>query len=87
MTDKEFYASILARVLVEAGAGIVVGGADSDAVIRHMAETACCGALRKIREILDDGSLSDRDCFDRVEQIVSAFEELGPGGGCRHDFG
>lgn len=33
MAEKEFYASILAKVLIEAGMGIVVGGTDSDEII------------------------------------------------------
>ena len=87
MDDREFYASILARVLIDAGAGVVVGGTDSDEIIKYMAETECCEALRKIRDILDDDSLSDEACFGRISRIVSLYEELGPGGGARHDFG
>lgn len=87
MTDREFYAAILARVLVDAGASIVIGGPDSERIIRSMAEAACCKALRDIRDILDDGSLEDGECFHRIEGIVSVFETLGPGAGSRHDFG
>lgn len=87
MTDKEFCASILAKVLIDAGAGIIVGGTDSDEVIRNMVETECCEALRKIHDILDDDTFDDEDCFYRIHRIVSVFEELGPGGGSRHDFG
>ena len=87
MSDKEFCASILAKVLIEAGMGIVVGGTDSDEIIGHMVEMECCEALRKIREILDDTFLTDEMCFARIEQIVSLYGELGPGAGSRHDFG
>lgn len=68
-------------------AGIVIGGTDSDETIKHMVEMECCEALRKIREILDDDFFTDEMCFRRIGQIVSLYEELGPGAGCRHDFG
>ena len=42
MAEKQFYASILAKVLIEAGAGIVVDGTDSDEIIGHMVEMECC---------------------------------------------
>lgn len=87
MTNNEFCASILAKVLIDAGAGIIVGGTDSDEIIMHMAETACCEALRKIREILDDDTFNDETCFYRISRIVRLYEELGPGAGSRHDFG
>ena len=87
MTNNEFYANILAKVLIDAGAGIIVGGTDSDEIIKYMAETECCEALRKIRDILDDDTFNDEACFYRIHRIVDLFEELGPGGGSRHDFG
>ena len=87
MKDREFCASILAKVLIDAGVGIVIGGTGSDEIIEHMVETECCGALRKIREILDDDTFTDEMCFGCIDQIVSLYEELGPGAGSRHDFG
>ena len=42
------------------------------------------GMIQKIKNIIDDGSLSDFDC---VEKITRVFEESGSGGGTRHDFG
>ena len=66
MSDREFCASILARVLIDAGAGIVVGGTDSDEIIGQMVEMECCEALRKIRDILDDDRLNDEACFSRI---------------------
>lgn len=87
MSDREFCASILARVLIDAGAGIVVGGTDSDEIIGQMVEMECCEALRKIRDILDDDRLNDEACFSRIYRIVCLYDELGPGAGSRHDFG
>ena len=50
-------------------------------------ELECYRALRKIKAILEDDSLEDSECFYRIEEIVCVLEELGSGGGSRHDFG
>ena len=41
-------------------------------------------ALQKIKTVIEDDSLSDFEC---VERIVKIFEETGSNGGNRHDFG
>ena len=51
------------------------------------AEMVCYQAICKIRAILDDDSLSDPECFMKIEEIVNVLEDMGSGGGCRHDFG
>lgn len=87
MTDKEFCAYILAKALVQADAEIHIQGAPAASYLQIMLRAESFMALKEIRKILDDDSLSDRDCFDRIERIVTVFEELGPGAGSRHDFG
>ena len=47
----------------------------------------CYKALAEIRAVLDDCSLDDRACFEKIEKIVSIYEALGSDGGARHDFG
>jgi len=86
MNEKEFYAQILARVIIDAGAAVIVGGEDSDAIIGKMVQERCCEALKDIRDILDDDTLSDEACFGRIDRIVSIYETLGPGGGSRHSW-
>ena len=44
-------------------------------------------ALSRIKRIIEDDSLSDAECFQKIEQIIQTFETLGSGGGNRHDFG
>ena len=44
-------------------------------------------ALSRIKRIIEDDSLSDAECFQKIEQIIQTFESLGSGGGNRHDFG
>jgi len=43
--------------------------------------------LRKIKEIIEDTELEDKECFEKIEDIVRAFEKIGSNGGARHDFG
>ena len=40
-------------------------------------------ALEKIKTVIEDDSLSDFEC---VERIVRIFENIGSNGGNRHDF-
>jgi len=41
----------------------------------------------RIKAVLEDDSLDDKDCFERIERIVCLFEEIGSDCGARHDFG
>ena len=43
-------------------------------------------ALKQIKDILEDCTLSDETCFNKIEKIVCTFEHIGSGGGFRHDF-
>ena len=47
--------------------------ADRTALIHDAAYQALC----RIHEILDDKTLDDPECFQRIERIVSVFESLG----------
>ena len=40
----------------------------------------------RIYEIVSDERLDDPDCFHRIDEIVCALDDLGIGGGGRHDF-
>lgn len=42
--------------------------------------------LEQIREILEDDSLDDPECFQKIEAIVTAFQRYGLPV-ARHDFG
>ena len=54
---------------------------------RCLASDAAARALRRIQEIVADETLSDRECFGKIETIVSLLEDLGLYCGGRHDFG
>ncbi len=53
----------------------------------NMVELRSYQALQKIKEILEDDTLSDKECFWKIEEIVTVFERMGSGAGNRHDFG
>ncbi len=47
--------------------------ADRAALVHDAAYQSLC----RIREILDDKTLDDLECFQRIERIVSVFDSLG----------
>ena len=55
--------------------------------VTKVVELECYKALGKIKAILEDDAFADSECFQQIEEIVCTFEELGSGGGNRHDFG
>ena len=55
--------------------------------VAKIVELECYKALGKIKAILEDDALADSECYQQIEEIVCTFEELGSGGGNRHDFG
>lgn len=55
--------------------------------VEKLFEKECYKVLERIKEILEDSSLDDKECFDKIESIVCLFEETGNNCGVRHDFG
>ena len=49
-------------------------------------ELRCYVALNKIKSILEDDSLSDKDCFWKIEEIISVYEKMGVCVNFRHDY-
>ena len=79
------YSDILARKLCEERLSEIL-----DTLLPEPEKTAemiCYEALGKIKAILEDDSLSDRECFQQIEEIVNVFESIGSSCGSRHDFG
>ncbi len=77
----ELWQAILISAIKEYEGDIV------DLDLEKLFEKECYLALNRIRAILDDDSLEDKSCFDRIEKIVCEFEQIGSDGGSRHDFG
>jgi len=49
-------------------------------------EGVCYQALKKIKEIIEDESLDDCECFRKIEAVICVLEDVGSDGGCRHDW-
>lgn len=74
---KEILVSILEKEEIQ------ISFPDLPSDMGELIETRACGALRKIKAIIQDDSLSDFDC---IEEIVCVLEMNGSSGGGRHDF-
>ena len=72
----ELYENILANILED----------EIKCDINKIIHDECYIALQRIKAIIEDDSLDDNQCFEKIEQIVLLFEELGSDGGYRHDF-
>ena len=49
-------------------------------------ELKCYHAIERIYQIISDETLEDPECFMKIEEIVCVLDDLGIGGGGRHDF-
>ena len=47
----------------------------------------CYRTLKKIKAVIEDNTLDDPECFERIEEIMQIFEELCGKIPHRHDFG
>ncbi len=57
-----------------------------DKLLREIIEKQCYKVLLQIKNIVNDELLSDKDCFNKIEEIIYALEENNIF--CnRHDFG
>lgn len=54
--------------------------------VTKIVELECYKTLAKVKAIIENDALEDSECFQQIEEIVCTFEELGSGGGSRHDF-
>ena len=55
--------------------------------VAEIIEWECFQTIQKIKTVIDDDALDDRECFYKIEEIICALESLGSDGGNRHDFG
>ena len=79
----KLYLEILKQIFLENDAEITTKEENS---LLLLLEYKSYQTLREIKRILEDDSLSDPECFQKIEAIVCLFEELGSGCGNRHDF-
>ena len=74
---------ILAHLLQEGKVELHFSSAPS---LEMLFEKECFRILQKIKNVLEDESLTDENCFDKIEQIICIFEKHGSTV-ARHDFG
>lgn len=55
--------------------------------LAEITEMRCYQALLEIKEILEEDTFTDAECFMRIEKIICTLEQLGYGVEGRHDFG
>ena len=82
---EELLGDIVARAIAAGKIQISFNG--KDCTVAEVVEGECFRAIQKIKAIIDDDSLDDRECFYKIEEIICALEGLGSNGGNRHDFG
>ena len=56
-------------------------------ILSRLLDSECYRALKRIKDVIEDDTLEDADCFMKIEEIVCIFEKLGSHGKNRHDFG
>ena len=83
--ESDLFRHIFVRALITGEIQVRFDGVG--ATVAEIIEGKCYHTLQKIREILDDHTLSDESCFAQIEEIICVFEQLGSDGGSRHDFG
>ncbi len=81
----ELYQEIIMNLLSTQEMQISFPGLQLD--INKLVESECYKALQGIHQVLQDDTLNDTQCFEKIEEIVCIFETLGSSGGNRHDFG
>ena len=81
----ELYKEILAHALRYGEIQISFPHQETD--ISKIVESTCYRALQKIKDVIEDDTLEDNECFTKIEEIIRTFEEMGSSGGNRHDFG
>ncbi len=81
----DLYKEILIRVLQKEEAEIHFPNLKLSA--GEIVETVCYRALKKIKGIIQDDTLTDEQCFTQIEEIVCVLEKIGSDGGSRHNFG
>lgn len=81
----ELYKEILVKIRENRKIEVAFSNLSINAI--EIVELESYKALQKIKEVIQDDSLNDKECFMKIEEIICLFEELGSGGGNRHDFG
>ena len=85
MDTNELYLEIFREVLSKQDIRVTfptLEGVD----LKRLTDSICYRALCRIRDYIRDDSLSDPECFRKIEQVICTLEDLGSSGDGRHDF-
>ena len=80
----ELYQEMLGKILQNAKIEIRI---KSPGNIGRALELECYKALQKIRNIIRNDTLTDNECFLKIEEIITVFEQIGSHAEGRHDWG
>ena len=80
----ELYKEILINTLEKQRAEVYFPDLQLDA--KEIVELNCYNTLKQIKAVLENDSLDDAECFEKIEQIVCIFEKNCGGLAFRHDF-
>lgn len=80
----DLYKEILIKVLQNEEAEIRFPNLKLSA--EEIVEMVSYRALKNIKKIIQDDSLTDEQCFTQIEEIICVLEKIGSDGGSRHDF-
>ena len=78
-------ACVIIEILVLYAGGDLLN--DEQEFYRCLVSDAAGRTLLQIWKILKDETLNDETCFQKIEAILSLYEDLGLSSGGRHDFG
>ncbi|NBI09985.1 hypothetical protein D1641_08125 [Colidextribacter sp. OB.20] len=73
----QLYEEILMHYLTSQECVISVDFPGLEHGVKEIVELASYQALSKIQKILMDDSLTDQECYNKIEEIVHVFENLG----------
>ena len=80
----ELYKEILCHILADTRIEISFPNMESPS---DLFRDVCYRTLKKIKSVLEDETLNDPECFEKIEQIMEIFEDIGCRISGRHDFG
>ncbi len=81
----ELYEEILVKALSQQQAEVTFPNLKLDA--QALVREKYYRAVEEIRDIIRDMSLTDPECYQKIEAIIACLEETGSDGGARHDWG
>lgn len=81
----ELWREILCTVLEHQTAEVIFPNLRLE--LKEIVELTSYQALQRIKEILDNETWNDAECYQKIEQVIQVFESLGDDSISRHDFG